>query len=232
MSAETLRLDPRQREAATAELAAAFAALSPGAALILETPGDPRALARSLCETVWGQFDWIPLRQGEGDWQVELRKRTRPGPEQISGFLTEDHKRCDDLFAEAEQAALAGNARRTAGLFALFQTGLLRHLRMEEEVLFPALDRRMGFMGQGPTTIMRDEHEQLRSLLARMGEALAPAAGGDPAAADLSAYADACETFLILMEQHNMKEEEVLYPMMDDALGAETQALLQQLLTS
>lgn len=225
--AQTLQLDPRQDDAVGA-LTTAFAGLAPGDALMLETPGDPRKLARGLCDAAWGQFDWVPLRQGApvtegGDWQVEVRKRTDPGPQGLSGFLTEDHKRCDDLFAEAEQAALAGNVRRAASLFVLYRTGMLRHLRMEEDVLFPALDARMGFHGQGPTAVMREEHTQIRSMLTQMGESLA--------AEDAGGFADACETVLILMEQHNMKEEEVLYPMMDGVLGADADDLLQQLLT-
>jgi iron-sulfur cluster repair protein YtfE (RIC family) len=37
------------------------------------------------------------------------------------------------------------------------------------------------------------------------------------------------ETLLILMQQHNMKEEQMLYPMADEVLGAEIQDLLKAL---
>ena len=64
---------------------------------------------------------------------------------------------------------------------------------------------------------MRFEHEQMRPLLAQLGDACA--------ARDGEAYAGAAETLLILMQQHNMKEENILYPMCDQALGAEAERL-------
>ncbi|HKI99586.1 MAG TPA: hemerythrin domain-containing protein [bacterium] len=223
MATTPLTLDPRQTEEAVPALVAAFAALAPGDALILETPSDPRRLARPFSEVAWGQFDWAPLETGDGHWRTEVRKRTAPGPDCISGFLGEDHKRCDALYADAESAAQADDAGQAARLFAAFHTGMTRHLAMEEEGLFPELEQRMGFFGQGPTTVMREEHEQMRGLFARM-EAFLPAG-------ELEGFMDACETLLILMEQHNMKEEEMLYPMMDDAFAGEEEALLKQLIT-
>ena len=223
MSTQSLQLDTGQLEEAARELNEAFAGLAPGDSLILETGGDPRKLARSLSAQAWGQFNWAPLQAGDGQWRTEVRKRTQSGPQSISAFLGEDHKRCDDLYAEAEAAALAGNAKRAASLFAMFHTGMTRHLSMEEDGLFPRLDERMGFAGQGPTAVMREEHAQMRGLLVRMGEAIQ---GGD-----LASFTDGCETLLILMEQHNMKEEEVLYPMMDQIFAGEEEDLLKQLIT-
>ena len=67
-------------------------------------------------------------------------------------------------------------------------------------------------MSGGPTEMMRYAHEQMRALLAQMREACA--------ARDADAYGGAAETLLMLMQQHNMKEENILYPMCDRALGA------------
>ncbi|HEX9842788.1 MAG TPA: hemerythrin domain-containing protein [bacterium] len=223
MTATTLQLDPAGNDEDVRQLSAAFETLAPGASLLLETPGNPRKLARRFIDTAWGQFDWMPLATDTEVWRTEVRRRAEPGPNTVSTFLTEDHKRCDRLYAEAETAALAGHAKRTAGLFAMFRVGLLRHLNMEEQGLFPDLERRMGFFGGGPTAVMREEHEQIRALLARMDESLR--------AEDLQGFADGCETLLILMEQHNMKEEEVLYPMMDEAFAGEEADRIKQLLT-
>jgi uncharacterized protein (DUF2249 family) len=223
MPTQSLQVDASRPDEALQQLSGAFAALAPGDALILETSGDPRKLTRSFSEQAWGQFDWVPLQAGNGQWRTEVRKRTQPGPRSISAFLGEDHQRCDGLYAEAEAAALAGNAKRAASLFAMFETGMTRHLTMEEEGLFPQLDQRMGFSGQGPTAVMREEHDQMRGLLARMREAVQ--------AGDLTSFADGCETLLILMQQHNMKEEEVLYPLMDQVFAGEEDSLLKQLIT-
>ena len=42
---------------------------------------------------------------------------------------------------------------------------------------------------------------------------------------DREAYAGIAETLLMLMQQHNMKEEHILYPMLDQALDAEGASL-------
>jgi hypothetical protein len=60
------------------------------------------------------------------------RCRRRPG---------EDHRRCDSAFAQAEAAARCGDMARCAGLFRAFRGAMLRHFRMEEDVL-SALSRK------------------------------------------------------------------------------------------
>lgn len=124
----------------------------------------------------------------------------------ISEFMSTDHQRCDALFAEAEAAAPAAAAQA----FATFAEAMQHHLAMEEQVLFPAFEQATG-NSMGPTRIMRMEHEQMRELFGQMGEALA--------AHDANTFAGLAETLLILMQQHNLKEEQILYPMSDRALG-------------
>ena len=65
--------------------------------------------------------------------------------------------------------------------------------------------------------MMRHEHEQMRALLSQLAAACA--------ARDGEAYAGTAETLLMLMQQHNMKEENILYPMCDRALGTEAEAV-------
>ncbi|HEU0188285.1 MAG TPA: hemerythrin domain-containing protein [Gallionellaceae bacterium] len=133
----------------------------------------------------------------------------------ISEFMSTDHQRCDTLFAKAEAAAPAAAAQA----FAAFVEAMQHHLAMEEQVLFPAFEQATG-NSMGPTRIMRMEHEQMRELFGQMGEALA--------ANDGSTFAGLAETLLILMQQHNMKEEQILYPMSDRALG-DTAGLIERM---
>jgi hemerythrin-like domain-containing protein len=88
---------------------------------------------------------------------------------------------------------------------------------MEEEVLFPAFEEETGMAG-GPTRMMRAEHREFRSLLRRLEDALAQE--------DADAWLGNAETLRILSQQHDMKEEGVLYPMMDRALAARQDELL------
>ncbi len=128
-----------------------------------------------------------------------------------------DHRRCDDLFVAVEKAVAEGAWARAATGFTQFRDGMLRHFAAEESLLFPAFEERTG-MYMGPTQVMRGEHVQLRQLIASAEEALR--------AGDAEAYSGDAETLLIMMQQHNMKEENVLYPMCDQHLGDRGAVLL------
>ena len=136
----------------------------------------------------------------------------------IMDFLGGDHRACDDLFASAEVAVAQKNWDSARSLFERFQTAMAHHLAMEEEVLFPAFEARTG-MRTGPTEVMRMEHEQMRGLLQEMAGAVTNA--------DESRYLGLSETLNMLMQQHNLKEENMLYPMSDQVLGDERDSLIR-----
>src|SRR5574340_757644 len=92
----------------------------------------------------------------------------------ILEFLGSDHRSCDDLFASAEAAAAQKNWASARSLFDRFLAAMAHHLAMEEQVLFPAFEARMG-NSMGPTQVMRMEHEQMRALFQDMARAAADA---------------------------------------------------------
>jgi hemerythrin-like domain-containing protein len=128
---------------------------------------------------------------------------------EISHFLTEDHERCDLLFAQAENAVAAGDWGEVNRGFAEFMAATLCHFAREETLLFPEFEANTGMAG-GPTQVMREEHDQMRNALEAMAEAILRH--------DASAFLGLSETLLMLMRQHNLKEERILYPMADQAL--------------
>ena len=129
----------------------------------------------------------------------------------ITTPLFQHHKHCDEIFADAEEACGGGDWAAGAEAFEVFRGQLETHFASEEELLFPAFEAATG-MTSGPTEVMRGEHRQMRDLLAQMQAAVE--------ARDNDAFGGAAETLLILMQQHNMKEENILYPMCDNALGS------------
>ena len=140
----------------------------------------------------------------------------------ILDFLGSDHRACDDLFASAETAAAQKNWDSARSLFERFQTAMAHHLAMEEDVLFPAFEARTG-MRAGPTQVMRMEHEQMRSLLQDMASAVATC--------NQNGYLGLSETLNMLMQQHNLKEENMLYPMSDQVLGGDREGLIRSMQT-
>ena len=125
-------------------------------------------------------------------------------------YFTTDHRRCDTLWSEVEAAADASDQPRLAAAFEAFAAATERHFHMEEEVLFPAFEAATGMSG-GPTMVMRMEHVQIRGLLSQLATLVT--AGAHRRVLDLG------DTLLMLVQQHNAKEEAMLYPMADRAVG-------------
>ena len=140
----------------------------------------------------------------------------------IRSFMTDDHRRCDDFFAEAEQAIARKNPAAAKAAFEHFHIAMLAHFDSEEKTLFPTFEAKTG-MRMGPTQVMRIEHTQMRALLGDAAAALEQGNADD--------YLGLADTLLIMMQQHNMKEENILYPMCDQHLAGETPELLARLET-
>ena len=95
-----------------------------------------------------------------------------------------------------------------------FIDAMERHFGVEETQLFPAFEKETG-VATGPTEMMRMEHDQMRALFAELQAALKEQQSED--------FLGLTETLLILMRQHNIKEEQILYSIMDQRLSEGTQ---------
>jgi len=138
----------------------------------------------------------------------------------IQEYMTRDHRECDAIFASLEEAVSKASWEDADLKMKEFLDSLNRHLEREERILFPAQEAAAG-TNQGPTQVMRYEHEQMRGLLEQAQAALQ--------ARDSQLFAGHAETLHILMQQHNMKEEQVLYPMTDRLLGGQAADLVAQM---
>jgi hemerythrin-like domain-containing protein len=138
----------------------------------------------------------------------------------ISELMTQDHRSCDDFLAAVEKAVADQDWDLAQAEFPRLRDALLNHFEAEEAVLFPLFEKRTG-MYQGPTQVMRSEHTQMRQLLAAAETALAER--------DVEDYSGNAETLLIMIQQHNVKEENILYPMCDQQLADQLDTLLPQL---
>ena len=136
----------------------------------------------------------------------------------ILEFLGSDHRACDDLFASAEMAVAQNNWARARSQFERYQAAMGRHLAMEENILFPAFEAHTG-NSMGPTQILRMEHQQIRDLIKHMARAVADS--------NQNSYLGLSETLNTLLQQHNLKEESMLYPMSDQVLGSDRNAVIR-----
>lgn len=135
-------------------------------------------------------------------------------------YLMDDHRHCDDVLVDAERAVV-DNDWRTAELhLADFLNDVQRHFAAEEDVLFPAFESKSG-MTAGPTQAMRAEHRLIRDLMAALGKAVQDR--------DTREFLGHADTLNIMLQQHNMKEENILYPMIVRILDDGGDELLQSL---
>jgi len=130
----------------------------------------------------------------------------------IAAYLTEEHRACDELLAAYEEEVTRGDWLTIASSWQALVFALLAHFATEEEHLFPAFEEKTG-LAAGPTRVMRMEHDQMRELFTAGNEALAQR--------DAETLTSLLETLLIMNQQHNLKEENVLYPLCDQVLGPE-----------
>ena len=139
----------------------------------------------------------------------------------IKEFMTKDHKDCDETFAQMEDAV--ANKKDEALLkFEEFQDSLTNHFKMEEMVLFPMFEQSTK-MTNGPTQVMVMEHEKMRELLSEMESSIE--------SDDSDKFFGLSETLMILMQQHNIKEEQMLYTMADQHLGDDAEHIISRMRT-
>ena len=128
----------------------------------------------------------------------------------ISTFMTSHHKECDELFAKAEDSVANGDWVQGTEQWYEFADELEKHFSREEDILFPKFETATGMAG-GPTQMMRMEHEQIRALVSEINKAAD--------SRDKDQFLALTETLMVTMQQHNMKEEQILYPMTDQSLA-------------
>jgi hemerythrin-like domain-containing protein len=141
-------------------------------------------------------------------------------PESFAETLTEDHRRCDRLLARVETIANGGDWDRIAVEALGLHGATERHFAFEEDVLFPALESSAP-TAAGPTGVMRAEHRQIRQLLAELEQAVE--------ARDADECLGVLETLHLVSQQHNTKEEAILYRMADQVIGPRAEELLDAL---
>lgn len=139
----------------------------------------------------------------------------------LAHFFRDDHRACDALWVSVEQAIESGDQSAAEGAWRSFHEGMERHLHMEEDELFPAFEEATGMHGGGPTFVMRQEHGQMRALMSQMSHLVETH--------ELDEVLDQGDTLLMLIQQHNAKEEGMLYPMAEQQLGAKWEALRTRL---
>jgi len=134
----------------------------------------------------------------------------------VTAYLSWDHDRLDAILKSARARVEAGEWAHAQAEYGDFDRGLHRHIRLEEEILFPLFEQRTG--SEGPTSVMRAEHKVIRAALGVMGDAVGRR--------DAGAFREGVATLFSVLPDHNEKEEQVLYPTTDRVLPEGERAAL------
>ncbi|MBU0632571.1 hemerythrin domain-containing protein [bacterium] len=139
----------------------------------------------------------------------------------IKDFMTFKHRACDELLALAEEAVEKKDFADAEEKYREFKDETLKHFDTEEGYLFPIFEEKTG-MTQGPTQVMRMEHTQTRMLFEKLDEAMAHK--------NSDRFFSLSESMMILLQQHNAKEEQMLYTMMQNVLSEQNDEIVQRLM--
>jgi len=189
-----------------------FKELGPGDSFVLINDHDPRPLLYQFQNEFDGEFEWWPLERGPLAWRVRIvKRRTKAVIRDVTDYMQEDHSRLDVILGAFQEAVKAGNWGEALSSFREFDLGLRRHIQGEEEVLFPTFEEKTGMTDAGPTFVMKMEHTDIRDFLDKIMAATE--------AKDSEAAEQATDMLTATLADHNMKEEQILYPESDSFLS-------------
>lgn len=196
------------------EALAAFDALHAGERLVLIGDHIPRGVLAHLQDERPGAFDWNVLEGGPERYRVEVTRRLRAAPRDVEDCLGDDHRRLGLIFADIERLIAAQAFAEAGRRIHEFVCGMVRHIEIEERILFPEFEDVTG--GEyGPTDALRADHVEIRRLLGQLEAAARSAA--------VPEFGRFMEDLRRLLVEHHVKEEETLYPMVDGGAGTAEQ---------
>jgi regulator of cell morphogenesis and NO signaling len=132
----------------------------------------------------------------------------------VQTSLAHDHDRLDQLLETYRQLKRVDFARAKQA-FREFKFGLQRHIISEEAIFFPLFEDKTGMRDHGPTAVMRAEHREIGRCLEALHDKVRRQ--------DVNSEREE-EELLQALSVHNQKEENVLYPTIDQLASAEEKA--------
>ena len=135
----------------------------------------------------------------------ESARQPRP---RISQILGEDHK---DLDAQWERMGAVSDADLSTrrAMFASFSAGLLHHIAVEEELLFPPMET-ADPVRQALVARLREEHREIQEALRRIE---------DETTMGSKAWDELGSELVNVLWEHNAREEGAAYPWLDEHLS-------------
>lgn len=129
----------------------------------------------------------------------------------IREFMIMDHERLNKIFLfdfVTEKNEDIGKAKAS---FREFDKGLRRHIRWEESILFPVLEKRQKKYDGNLTKDLREDHQEIKRILRGISKAI-----WDKDIKRIEHYLE--QELFDFMSPHNNQEENLFYPALDGVL--------------
>lgn len=192
--------------------------LNEGDGLELVRGDNPQPLLERVLREYPLRYDFAPLEHGPARWRYHIHVREEPVHRTVMRYLAWDHDRLDAILTRAMDLARSEQWEEAAALAAEFRVGLFRHIEIENEILFKAFEELTGSSEGGPTEVMRHEHVDIKESVDGILQATV-----DHSLDELERHH---ANLLGVLIEHNMKEENILYPLTDRQLDEFTRARL------
>lgn len=137
-----------------------------------------------------------------------------------STWLDHDHRRYEAVLADLESLAETEDWHAVRERFDALRADLELHVRMENEVLYPAYEA-LPDAPQAPTAALRREHDEIVRLLRDVGHVLGTE--------DSDLFLEALAGLDGALTRHHENEEEIFLPMASHALLAQRDEVLRRL---
>lgn len=127
----------------------------------------------------------------------------------LYNFFTADHRRIEDLLNKATET----EGKIQMEYYQQFRAGLLKHIKMEERILFPAAQKANGGIPLPLAAKLRLDHGALTALMV------------------IPPTDDIVKVLRHILEKHDILEEEPggMYDVCENLTHRETQSILEQL---
>jgi iron-sulfur cluster repair protein YtfE (RIC family) len=125
----------------------------------------------------------------------------------ITKYFSADHDRLDTILEVSEKAMTDRNGK-ALNYFHTFRNGLKKHIEWEEDILFPLFEKKFNIFNMGPTQVMRLEHQKIVNIMTQIETVLSEQQ------VDSDLFLELKKT----LQTHNLKEENILYPAIDEQL--------------
>ena len=135
----------------------------------------------------------------------------------ILEFMRVDHDRLDNKIRIYSAEKLV-DIEKAENIFLFFKSELERHIIWEEDILFPVFERKTGIEDGGPTSVMRMEHIQIKKHLQEIKRKLHTKINQKHCKEEVALFK--------VLESHNQKEEDILYPGIDNLTSEQEKELL------